>query len=641
MKPDPGPAMASAGTRGRLAVWVGRTEDAILTVALGLMALIPVVELVGRSWFNVGIAGAPDYLQHLTLWIGFLGAMLATREGKHLKIALTGDWLPPHIHHVVDCLVAFVSAVVCAGLFGASLQLVVAEAPGLPPWTANIIPDFVERWLEPFGLYESGGLTKVAGWIPIWIAEAVMPFGFAIMAIRFILRASTRPWVRGLVGLGLPTAILLPVLFSDSAAQLVLPGLIFLVVATVLGTPIFIFLGGSALLLFWGHGVTVAAIPAETYRIVASPIFPTIPLFTLAGFILSEGRASERLVRVFQALFGWIPGGLAVAATLLCAFFTTFTGASGVTILALGGLLLPVLLRGGFKENFSVGLLTSTGSLGLLLPPSLVVILYGVIAQVSIVDMFKAGLLPGVLLIVPICLFCMWQGFKTRAGRTPFGLREAAAAIWIAKWEVVMPIVVLVVIFGGFCTLVEAAALLVIYALIVEAVIYRDLGFQQLVSIFVKCAALVGGVLIILGVAMGLTSYLVDAQVPMRAATWGIQHLHTRWLFLLALNGGLILVGCLMDIYSALIVVVPLILPMAESFGVHPAHLGIIFLANLQLGYLTPPVGMNLFLASFRFEKPLTTVSRDALPFLLMIAVVVLLITYLPWLSMGVLELLK
>ena len=633
--------MGSARPLGRLAVWVGRTEDALLALALGLMALIPVIELFGRGWFNVGIAGAPDYLQHLTLWIGFLGAMLATRKGKHLKIALARDWLPSRASHILDGLVAFVSTTVCAGLFGASLQLVVAEAPALPSWTASIIPDFVERWLEPVGLFESGGLTKVAGWIPIWIAEAVMPFGFAVMAIRFILRVSTRPWVRGLVGLGLPTAILLPALFSDVASQLVLPGLCLLVVVTVLGIPIFVALGGAALLLFWGDGVTVAAIPAETYRIVASPIFPTVPLFTLAGFILSEGRASERLVRVFRALFGWIPGGLAVAATLLCAFFTTFTGASGVTILALGGLLLPVLLKGGFKESFSVGLLTSTGSLGLLLPPSLVVILYGVIAQVSIVDMFKAGLVPGVLLILPICLFCMWQGLKTHAGRTPFGLREALAAIWVAKWEVIMPIVVLVVIFGGLCTLVEAAALLVVYALIVEVIIYRDLGFQQLVSIFVRCAALVGGVLIILGVAMGLTSYLVDAQVPMRAAAWGIQHLHTRWVFLLALNGGLILVGCLMDIYSALIVVVPLILPMAESFGVHPAHLGIIFLANLQLGYLTPPVGMNLFLASFRFEKPLTRVSRDALPFLLMMAVVMLLITYVPWLSMGVLELLK
>ena len=636
MNTDPG-----AFRPRRLAWWAGRTEDAILAIALLLMALIPVVELVGRTWFSTGIPGATEYLQHLTLWIGFLGAMLATREKKHLRIAVAMSWLPPGVSRVVDCLGGFISAAVCTGLFGASLQLVVAEAPGLPSWTAKMIPDFVERWFDPFGLFESGSLTTVGGWIPIWVAEAVMPFGFAVMAIRFILHASKRGSVRAMVGLSLPAMILLPILFSDSASQLVLPGLILLIVAALLGTPLFILLGGAALLLFWGDGVTVAAIPAETYRIVASPIFPTIPLLTLAGFILSEGHTSERLVRVFRALFGWIPGGLAVAATLLCAFFTTFTGASGVTILALGGLLLPVLLKSGFRENFSVGLLTSTGSLGLLLPPSLVVILYGVIARVPIIDMFKAGLVPGILLIVPICLVCIWQGFKTGAGRAPFRLREAAAAIWIAKWEVIMPILVLVLIFGGFCTLVEASAVLVVYALIVEAFIYRDLGLQVLVTMLVKCAALVGGVLIILGVAMGLTSYLVDAQVPMHAATWAAKHVHTRWLFLLTLNGGLIIVGCLMDIYSALIIVVPLILPVAESFGVHPAHLGIIFLANLQLGYLTPPVGMNLFFASFRFERPLTGVSRDALPFLLIMAVVVLLITYVPWLTVGVLELLK
>ena len=641
MKPDPDTATPSASIFGRVAWWAGRTEDAILAIALFLMALIPVVELVGRTWFNTGIPGAIEYLQHLTLWIGFLGAMLATREGKHLKIAAAIQWLPPRVSRVVDYLGAFISAAVCAGLFGASLALVVAEAPALPSWTAKVIPDFVEHLLDPFGLFESGGLTTIGGWIPIWAAEAIMPLGFAVMAIRFILQASKRTWIRALVGLSLPAMILLPILCSGSASQLVLPGLILLVIAAALGTPIFILLGGAALLLFWGNNVTVAAIPAETYRIVASPIFPTIPLFTLAGFILSESHASERLVRVFKALFGWIPGGLAVAATLLCAFFTTFTGASGVTILALGGLLLPVLLKGGFRENFSIGLLTSTGSLGLRLPPSLVVILYGVIAHVPIIDMFKAGLVPGILLIAPICLVCMWQGFKTGAGRAPFRPREAAAAIWMAKWEVIMPILVLVLIFGGFCTLVEAAAVLVVYALIVETLIYRDLSLQVVIAMLVKCAALVGGVLIILGVAMGLTSYLVDAQVPMHAATWATKHLHSKWLFLLALNGGLIIVGCFMDIYSALVVVVPLILPMAEPFGIHPVHLGIIFLANLQLGYLTPPVGMNLFLASFRFERPLATVSRDALPFLVMMAVVVLLITYVPWLTVGVLELLE
>ena len=641
MKPDADSLVPSVSVSGRLCWWADRTEDAILVVALLLMALIPVVEFVGRTWFSVGIAGATDYVQHLTLWIGFLGAMLATREGKHLKIAAAAEWLPARVNCVVDCLVAFISAAVCAGLFGASLQLVVAEAPGLPSWTARIIPDFVERWLDPFGLFESGGLTTIGGWIPIWVAEAVMPFGFAVMAIRFILRASKHGWVRMLVGLSLPAMILLPALLADSASQLVLPGLILLIVAAILGAPIFILLGGAALLLFWGNDVTVAAIPVETYRIVASPIFPTIPLFTLAGFILSDGHASERLVRVFNALFGWIPGGLAVAATLLCAFFTTFTGASGVTILALGGLLLPVLLKGRFREGFSIGLLTSTGSLGLLLPPSLVIILYGVIAHVPITDMFKAGLVPGALLIAPFCLACMWQGLKTGAGRTPFRLQEAVRAIWIAKWEVIMPILVLGLIFSGFCTLVEASAILVVYVVIVEAFIYRDLSPKGLFATLVKCGALVGGVLIILGMAMGLTSYLVDAQIPMHAAAWGAKHLHSKWLFLLALNGGLILVGCLMDIYSALVVVVPLLLPMADAFGIHPAHLGIIFLANLQLGYITPPVGMNLFLASFRFEKPLTRISRDALPFLLIMAVVVLLITYIPWLSVGVMELLK
>jgi tripartite ATP-independent transporter DctM subunit len=638
MKADSDTANSSLGFFGRLSWWAGRTEDAVLISLLFLMALIPVVERLGRAWFGLGIPGATEYLRHLTLWIAFLGAVLATREGKHLRIVAALQWLPPNARSFVEYIEAFISAAVCIGLFGASLQLVIAEAPAFPPWIAKIIPDFIEHWLEPFGLYDSGGFTTIAGWVPIWIAEAIMPFGFAVMAMRFILGASKHLWIRALVALSLPFMMTLPICCSGWAPHLVIPGLIFLGFAGALGTPIFIFLGGAALLLFWSEGVPVAAIPAETYRIVASPIFPTIPLFTLAGFILSEGGASERLVRVFQALFGRVPGGLAVAATLLCAFFTTFTGASGVTILALGGLLLPVLLKGGFSEEFSIGLLTSTGSLGLLLPPSLVVILYGVIAHIPIIDLFKAALLPGMLLIAPIALACIWQGYRTGAGSASFGFREAASAIWVAKWEVIMPVFLLVLIFGGFATLVEASAGLVVYTLIVEGVIYRDLKLRTLGSMLVKCAALVGGVLIILGVAMGLTNYLVDAQVPMHAAMWASEHLHTRWGFLLALNGGLIIVGCIMDIYSALVVVVPLILPMAESFGIQPAHLGIIFLANLQLGYLTPPVGMNLFLGSFRFERPLTSVSRDAFPFLLMMAVVVLLITYIPWLSVGVME---
>lgn len=606
------------------------------------MAIIPATELLGRKWFGRGIPGATEYLRHLTLWVGFLGAALATRMDRHLKLGVTTSWMAPGVKKAAHLTAHFFATAVCTGLVGAGLQSVIAQAPSLPAWTQKVLPALVKDWLEPFGLYDAFGITHVAGWLPLWIAQSVIPIGCALMAIRFILYASTRWRDRLLVALAIPLTILFPVLLEQVAPSLVWPGILVLLVVAGLGMPIFALLGGAALLLFWGTGDTaVAAIADNAYQIVASEIFPTIPLFTLAGFILSEGRASERLVRLFRALFGWVPGGLAVAATLLCAFFTTFTGASGVTILALGGLLLPVLVKSGFKEGFSVGLLTSTGSLGLLLPPSLVVILYGVVAHVPIIDMFKAGLVPGNLLVLPVCLLCVWYGYRTGAGKAPFDQREALAALWLAKWEILMPVLVLVLIFTGFCTLVQAAALLVLYALAVEVVIYRDLTAPMTMAMLVKCAALLGGVLIVLGVAMGLNVYLVDEQIPERAAAWVQANIDSRWAFLLALNGALILVGCLMDIYSALIVVVPLILPMAATFGVDPVHLGIIFLANLQLGYLTPPVGMNLFLASFRFERPLTYVARQSLPFLLIMVVVVLLVTYVPWLSLGVLELLK
>jgi C4-dicarboxylate transporter DctM subunit len=634
------PSPDTAPAPHRLFRFLHRVEDAVLVGLLLAMAFIPVIDMAGRAWFDFGIKGGSDYLQHLTLWIGFLGAMLTTRMRSHLKIATAVTLLPVRGRRAVEVAVSFACACVCAGLFGASLQLVIAEAPALPAAAARFIPGFIKSWLE-WSLFEGGSQQLVAGVAPIWVAEAAMPFGFAVMAVRFILQSSRRPAVRGLVALSLPFTALLAMYGSSQAAQWVAPGLVALVAATLCGAPIFILLGGAALMLFWGEGVTVAAIPTESYRIVASPIFPTIPLFTLAGFILSEGHASERLVALFRSWFGWIPGGLAVAATLLCAFFTTFTGASGVTILALGGLLLPVLLTSGFNEKFSVGLITATGSIGLLLPPSLVVILYGVIAHVPITDMFLAGLVPGNLMVLPICALCYWHGRRSGAGRAPFVWRTALCALWVAKWEVAMPVLVLVLLFGGFCTLIQTAALLVVYALFVETVIYRDQSFSEIFAMLRRCVVMVGAVLIILGVAMGLTSYLVDAQVPLRAAEWAESRVHAQWVFLLALNGALLLVGCLMDIYSALVVVVPIILPMAAQFGVDPVHLGIIFLANLQLGYLTPPVGMNLFLASLRFDRPLAKVSRYALPFLGIMAVVVLLITFVPWFSVGVMRLLK
>jgi tripartite ATP-independent transporter DctM subunit len=418
---------------------------------------------------------------------------------------------------------------------------------------------------------------------------------------------------------------------------LVWPVIIGLIAASLLGAPIFIALGGAALVLFFADDVPVAAIPVETYRIVVSPTIPAIPLFTLTGYLLAEGRSSERLVRLFRALFGWLPGGLIIAITLVCAFFSTFTGASGVTILALGALLLPVLIQNGFTERFSMGLITSTGSIGLLFPPSLAVILYAVIAKVSINDLFIAGIVPGILMVSAVSLYGLIVGFRTNTPRTPFNAGEAIRSIWHAGWEILLPVVALIFIFGGITTLVEAAAITVVYALFMQVVIHRDLYITyELPGVVLQSVTLIGGVFVILGVAMGFTNYLVDAMIPMQAAAWVEANVESKIVFLLALNVFLLVVGSLMDIYSAIIIVVPLILPISQAFGINPIHLGMIFLVNLELGYLTPPVGMNLFLAAFRFNRPLIKIYLAALPFLLILLIVVFLITYVPALIIGV-----
>jgi tripartite ATP-independent transporter DctM subunit len=584
-------------------------EDRLTAAALLAMGILPVLELVLRTFFRTGVPGSTDYVQQLTLWIGFLGAMIATRERSHLNLSTGLGFLPANLREAAGLLAIFVSAAVVTGLMWASLQFVRAEM-------------------------ESP--ARIAGWVPIWVAQVVLPAAFAVILLRFVIQAGQwRGWL--LVSLGILAAGVIGFPLAPYAGQLRWVLIAGLIAVAILGAPIFVVLGGGALVLFLAEGVHVASIPVETYRIIVSPLIPTIPLFTLAGYILAEGGASRRLVRLFRALFGWMPGGLAIAATLVCGFFTTFTGASGVTILAMGGLLLPTLLRNGYPERFSVGLLTGTGSIGLLFPPSLAVILYAVVARIPIPDLFKASLLPGLIMVAAICLFGIHEAIRSKVPRPAFDLREAAAAVWASKWDILLPVIAFGGIFGGFTTLIEAAAITVVYALMVETVIYRDLHVtRDLPRVLVKCVTLIGGVFIILGVAMGLTNYLVDAEVPAKAAQWVQAHIQSRVLFLLALNIFLLIVGCLMDIFSAIVVVVPLILPISQVFNIDPLHLGVIFLANLELGYLTPPVGMNLFLASYRFERPLVEVYRHAVPFLLVLAAVVLLITYVPSLTLGV-----
>ena len=400
--------------------------------------------------------------------------------------------------------------------------------------------------------------------------------------------------------------------------------------------PIFAVIGGLAALLFWHEFTPVTAVPLAAYQLSGQPLLPAIPLFTLSGYILAEGGASRRLVRVFSSWLGWLPGGLAVTTAAAFAFFTSFTGASGVTILSLGGLILPVLTQSRYSREFSLGLTTASGSIGLLFPPSLAVILYGVYSRTPLDELFLGGLIPGCLLVALVALLGMRHGRAAERGRRRFEPSMARSAMWEAKWELLLPLVVIGSIFSGLLTLVEAAAVTVLYALVVECLAHRGLSLRgEVAGLAVECCKLVGGVLLILGVALGFTNYLIDAQVPDLALEWVQAHIESKLVFLLALNILLLIVGCMMDIFSAILVVVPLVAPMGAAYGIDPVHLGIIFLANLELGYLTPPVGMNLFLASYRFDVPLTKVYRSVLPFLAILFGGVLLITYLPFLTLA------
>jgi tripartite ATP-independent transporter DctM subunit len=586
-------------------------ESSFTSVALLAMVLLPIAEMVVRLVAQRGIPGSGPFVQHLTLWVGFLGAALAARENKLLALA-TGKLIPEGRWRDASR--------VFTGLVGAAVSTLLAWA----------------SW-ELVSIEREGG-SEIALGVGVWIGQLVLPLAFGILALRLAWRSSEAWWGRGIASLGVILGTVVarqPELLDGRPA---LPGLVVLLVATVLGGPIFVAIGGAALVLFLADGIPAAAIPVETYRLSVSQYLAAIPLFTLTGFLLAEGKASERLLEVFRGLFGWIPGGTAVVCAMLCAFFTVFTGGSGVTILALGGLLLQALIADRYRDRFSVGLLTASGSLGLLLPPALPLILFGIVAEISIEELFIGGILPGILLVVLIAAWGMREGILSGARRTPFELPRAARALWRSKWELLLPVFVVVAFLGGYATLVEVAALAAFFAFVIQCVIHRDVPFRGLPKVLHECAVLVGGVLIILGVAMGLTSYLVDAQVAQSVLELVRDNIESKLVFLLCLNLFLLVVGCLMDIFSATVVVVPLILPLGAAFGIHPVHLGIIFIANLELGYLTPPVGLNLFLASYRFNRPLLEVYRASLPALLILGVGVLLITYVPWLTLGILE---
>ena len=418
-----------------------------------------------------------------------------------------------------------------------------------------------------------------------------------------------------------------------------------LLMLALLGAPLFAVIAATALWGFYSADIDLAVVAIEIYRIAEMPILLAIPLFTFSGYLLSESQASQRLVRLSNALLNWMPAGLAIVSLVACAAFTALTGASGVTIIALGALLYPALQQAGYEDKFSLGLITSSGSLGLLFPPSIALILYGIIVQqmnigppVTIDALFRAGLLPGLLMLVLLSAWCIWINRHKAQSDTSFSSSEAIGALRESFWELLLPGIILGGIYSGFFAISEAAAVSVFYVLIVEMLIHREIKLTQLPLIMRESMMLVGGILIILGVSLASTNYLIDTEVPAKFFSFMKQHVDSKLTFLLLLNVFLLVLGMMLDIFSALVIIIPLILPLAVGYGIHPIHLGIIFLANMQIGYFTPPVGMNLFIASYRFKKPIIDLYIATLPFMAILLLAVLIITYWPGLSLALVE---
>ena len=604
--PPPSTPVAPAAPDARRRTRPG-PEDLALAAALAAMMALPLAEILLRRFLHRGISNQTSLVQHLTLIVGMVGGAIAAREGRLLTLGSIETHLRGAWRAVAQVVSSAFGATVSAMLCLAAARFVASER-------------------------EAGGVLAYG--VPLWLIQLALPLGFAAVCARILWKSSHHWRARGAtIGLAALLAVLV-VKPPLPPGELVVPAFVVLLVATVLGAPIFAALGGAGLILFWGDASPIASLTVDHYGLVTNPILPTVPLFTLAGYFLAEGGASRRLIRVFQALVGGIRGGPAILVALVCAFFTSFTGASGVTILALGGLLMPVLLSARYSEQTALGLLTGTGSLGLLFPPCLPLIFYAVIANVEITDMFLGGILPGVLLVTMTAAWGISQAPKDAVAHGVFELRETRAALWDAKWELLIPVVAFGGLFSGLATPVEAAALTAFYAFAVETFVYRDFRTPRDVArVMTEAGVLIGGVLLILGVALGFTNYLAFAEVPTRAAEWVTGHVESKWTFLLLLNFFLIVVGALMDIYSALVIVVPLIVPLGQAYDINPIHLGIVFLANGQLGYLMPPVGENLFLASLRFDKPVSEVFRAVIPMVVVFLIAALLITYIPALT--------
>ena len=584
-----------------------KLEFYFTNIIIALLISLPVLEVVARFFGTTAITSSRMVVQHLTLWVGFFGAVLASSRGKLLSLSSSNLFEPESSFSIKHFIAKSTSLIILISLFWGSLQLVTVEYQ----YPVNISP-LISRWF----------------------AQSIMPISLMLMSVILFFKSygSLKNRFALLISILLFLSIVSIPQVRESSVTLWF-SFFSIIFSLFYGLPIFLGLGGIAALLFWFDWTPLSAISAETYRIVVSPTLPTIPLFTIAGFLLAESKSSIRLLSLFQALFGWIPGGTPIVLVIICGFFTAITGGSGVTILALGGLLMPMLIKDGFSKDFSLGLITVSGSIGLLFPPSLPLIIYGVTAGVSIKSIFLGGIIPGLLILAIVASWAIFSSKRQSVAVYGFKINNIKSALIESKWEIAIPFIIMFGIFGGYMTLVETAAISALYVLFITVVIYRDISFSKVGNILIDCCALIGGVLIILGVAMGLTSYIIDAEVPMTLLDWVKTNISSKYIFLILLNVFLLIVGCMMDIFSATIIVVPLIKPIAAYFGIDPIHLAIIFIANLELGYLTPPVGMNLFLSAYRFDESMKSVYTSTMPFYFVMLFCVILITYFPILS--------
>ena len=586
-------------------VWqaLGSFERTVAVLAISLASLLPLIAMGCRLAGVRSIPGSVVFVQQLTLWIAFLGAGLAA-SGDRLLGMSANTFVPQRWTTPVRVLGCGLTAAIAASLCWASCRFVVSE--------------------------RSIGKILALG-IPSWVLAVVMPIGFLLIVLRALRGAGSHPLHRLAAALFLLAPLLLNVVPGGPAVLWV--GIAVIAAGAVLGLPIFATLGGIALLLLWSIGQPAVEVPDNAYSLMVSEVLPSLPLYTLAGYLLVEGGASMRLLRVYAALFGWLPGGLAITTAVAFAIFT-FAG-SGVTIISMGGLMLPMLIKERYTQQFSIGLINGSGSLGLLFPPSLPVILYAIYAKTVQIDtLFVGCLIPGLLMVAMVSAWGVYHGAKSGVARSRFSFAEARRAVWIAKWELALPVIIIIGLLGGFGTLVEAGAIAVVYAFIAECLILGEFSlFRDFPRVAVECVTVVGGVLLIIGVAKGLTYYLAIQDAPGILSNWVDLHIHSKYVFLLLLNVVLLIKGSFMDVFSAIIVMAPLIQPIAERFGIDPVQMGVIFLANLELGYLTPPIGMNLCLSAYRFKQPMTAVYRATLPFYLILLAGVLLITYVPALT--------